>query len=84
MSKMHGVSVAVDCLERYTGRVRGDAAALNMFGALLEREGLFRRAAAALRDALACLDEERDAELCNKVVIIKASERSERALVLDV
>ena len=40
-----------------------------MYGALLEREGLFRRAAEALRSALACLDPERDVELCNKVYI---------------
>ena len=38
-----------------------------MYGALLEREGLFRRAAEALRTALNCLDPERDGEMCNKV-----------------
>ena len=38
-----------------------------MYGALLEREGLFRRSAEALRSALDCLDPERDGELCNKV-----------------
>ena len=48
-------------------RNQGDPAALNMYGALLEREGLFRRAAQALRAALDCLDPERDGELCNKV-----------------
>merc|ERR1719384_96033 len=56
VSRMHGVSVAVDCLERYNDRIKGDPAALNMYGALLEREGLFRRAAQALRTALAGLD----------------------------
>ena len=48
--------------------MQGDPAALNMYGALLEREGLFRRAAAALRAALGCLAHpERDAELRNKI-----------------
>ncbi len=54
---MHGVTVAVDCLARYNQRVRKDASALNMFGVLLEREGLYRSALKALEMAMHNLSE---------------------------
>jgi tetratricopeptide (TPR) repeat protein len=64
---MHGVTVAVDCLTRYNQRIRGDAAALNMFGVLLEREGLLRGAKKALETSLANLNPANESELCTKV-----------------
>ena len=57
---MFGVTVALDCLHRYTERVQDDACALNMFGVLLERESLLRTARRALEKALAVAAENGD------------------------
>ena len=52
---MHGVTVAADCLVRYTRRhhsAKSSSAALNMLGVLLERENLLRTSAQVLTASL--------------------------------
>ena len=51
IEKMHGVSVGLDCLTRYSDRVRDDPCALNMWAVLLERENLLSSARTALQTA---------------------------------
>eukprot|EP00095_Tigriopus_kingsejongensis_P006860 maker-scaffold176_size284796-snap-gene-1.23 protein:Tk06860 transcript:maker-scaffold176_size284796-snap-gene-1.23-mRNA-1 annotation:"conserved hypothetical protein" len=52
IKNMFGVSVASDCLTRYTEIVPDDACALNMLGVLLEREGVLQPSRKALEKAL--------------------------------
>ena len=65
LENMFGVTVALDCLARYTERVQGDPCALNMFGVLLERENLLHSAKVALEKALSAAVSEK--ERCERV-----------------
>lgn len=56
LEKMHGVSVGIDCLSRYTDRVRDDPCGLNLFGLLLEKENLLITARSVLETAAKILE----------------------------
>lgn len=51
LDKMHGTSLAIDCMSRFTELVRNDPCALNMFGVLLEKQNLLKSAKLALQKA---------------------------------
>ena len=57
VEKMHGVSIGIDCLTRYSDRVRDDPCALNLWAILLERQNLLRSARTALQSAQTILEE---------------------------
>ena len=48
IEKMHGVTIGLDCLTRYSDRVRDDVSGLNMLAILLERRRLLASSRAAL------------------------------------
>jgi hypothetical protein len=52
VEKMHGVTVAIDCLTRYTDRVIDDPCALNLLATLLERENLLIPSRKALQELI--------------------------------
>ena len=56
VEKMHGVSIGIDCLTRYSDRVRDDPCALNLWAILLERQNLLRSACTALLSAKKILE----------------------------
>ena len=51
LEKMHGVTVASDCLTRYNALVESDPCGLNLLGVICEREGLLQTSRKALQSA---------------------------------
>jgi hypothetical protein len=51
LDKMHGASLAIDCMSRFNELVRDDPCALNIYGVLLEKQNLLKPAKMALQKA---------------------------------
>ncbi|XP_046545676.1 tetratricopeptide repeat protein 37-like isoform X1 [Haliotis rubra] len=58
IKQMAAIPAAADALARYTGRVKTDVTAYNMYGLLLEHQKLYRGASEAFRSAVEILEKD--------------------------